>query len=279
MKQLFQIEETIKKRRSIRNYDNRGLSEQQKSEIVNYMNQIENPFQVKVKFHFLETEQLEKGLKLGTYGVIQGAKHYLGITVKNTDFAMEAVGYAFEMLILYATSLGLGTCWLGGTFNRNQFKTAMEISEDEVFPIISPIGSPLEKRTLTDTLVRKIAKSDQRKEWKELFFSSSFENSLLVEEAADYTIALELVRIAPSASNKQPWRIIKDGELFHFFKVQGYGDVFGYDIQSVDMGIAACHFELALEEKQMVGEFYKEQDIKIELPEKTTYSFSWKKCE
>lgn len=279
MEHLFQIEETIKKRKSVRNYEKRSLNEQQRSEIVTYMNQIENPFQVKVKFHFLETELLEKGQKLGTYGVIQGAKDYLGVTVKNTDFAMEAVGYAFEMLVLYATSLGLGTCWMGGTFNRNQFKTAMEISENDVFPIISPIGIPLEKKSLTDTLVRKIAKSDQRKEWKELFFSTSFENILSKEDASDYTTALELVRIAPSASNKQPWRIVKDGELFHFFKVQGYGDVFGYDIQSVDMGIAACHFELALKEKQIVGKFYKEQDIKIELPEKTTYSFSWKKCE
>ena len=279
MEQLFQIEETIKKRKSVRNYEKRNLSEQQRSEIVTYMNQIENPFQVKVKFHFLETELLDKGQRLGTYGVIQGAKDYLGVTVKNTDFAMEAVGYAFEMLVLYATSLGLGTCWMGGTFNRNQFKTAMEISENDVFPIISPIGIPLEKRSLTDTLVRKIAKSDQRKEWQELFFSTSFENILSKEDASDYVTALELVRIAPSASNKQPWRIVKDGELFHFFKVQGYGDVFGYDIQSVDMGIAACHFELALKEKQIVGEFYKEQDIKIELPEKTTYSFSWKKCE
>jgi len=279
MEQLFQIEETIKKRKSVRNYEKRGLSEQQRNEIVTYMNQIENPFQVKVKFYFLETELLDKGQKLGTYGVIQGAKDYLGVTVKNTDFAMEAVGYAFEMLVLYATSLGLGTCWMGGTFNRNQFKTAMEISENDVFPIISPIGIPLEKRSLTDTLVRKIAKSDQRKEWQELFFSTSFENILSKEDASDYVTALELVRIAPSASNKQPWRIVKNGELFHFFKVQGYGDVFGYDIQSVDMGIAACHFELALKEKQIVGEFYKEQDIKIELPEKTTYSFSWKKCE
>ncbi len=279
MEQLFQIEETIKKRKSVRNYEKRGLNEQQRSEIVTYMNQIENPFQVKVKFHFLETELLDKGQKLGTYGVIQGAKDYLGVTVKNTDFAMEAVGYAFEMLVLYATSLGLGTCWMGGTFNRNQFKTAMEISENDVFPIISPIGIPLEKRSITDTLVRKIAKSDQRKEWQELFFSTSFENILSKEDASDYVTALELVRIAPSASNKQPWRIVKDGELFHFFKVQGYGDVFGYDIQSVDMGIAACHFELALKEKQIVGKFYKEQDIKIELPEKTTYSFSWKKCE
>ena len=88
-----------------------------------------------------------------------------------------------------------------------------------------------------------------------------------------------MVEIVSGTHKTISYKFVKDGELFHFFKVQGYGDVFGYDIQSVDMGIAACHFELALKEKQIVGEFYKEQDIKIELPEKTTYSFSWKKCE
>lgn len=29
------------------------------------------------------------------------------------------------------------------------------------------------------------------------------------EEAGNYEAALEMVRIAPSASNKQPWRILK----------------------------------------------------------------------
>lgn len=277
MERIIQVTDIIKQRKSVRNYENKLISEEIKNKIISYMNQIQNPFQVEVHFYFLETEQLNKSQKLGTYGVINGAKDYLGVTVKNTEFAMEAVGYAFETLVLYATSLNLGTCWLGGTFNRNQFKTAMELAEDEVFPVISPLGYSADKRTLTENLVRKIAKSDQRKDWAELFYHHSFEQSLSREEAGDYATALEMVRIAPSASNKQPWRIVKEKDTFHFFKFRGYKEPFGYDIQSVDMGIAACHFELALAEGGIVGEFYKEKQIEIQIPENTEYHFSWKK--
>jgi len=60
-----------------------------------------------------------------------------------------------------------------------------------------------------------------------------------------------MVRIAPSASNKQPWRIVKIEGAWHFFleRTKGYGDGIIFkllklaDIQRLDMGIAMCHFE------------------------------------
>jgi nitroreductase len=62
-----------------------------------------------------------------------------------------------------------------------------------------------------------------------------------------------MVRLAPSASNRQPWRIVRDRQTgdFHFFlrRDAGYGRQLRWlkvlDLQMVDMGIAACHFQLA----------------------------------
>ena len=45
-----------------------------------------------------------------------------------------------ESLILYATSLGLGTCWIGGTFKKGQFAKAIDLKGDEILPIVLPIG-------------------------------------------------------------------------------------------------------------------------------------------
>lgn len=56
------------------------------------------------------------------------------------NMSLEALGYSFESLILYATSLGLGTCWLGGTFDHSGFASAMDLKEGYLFPAISPIG-------------------------------------------------------------------------------------------------------------------------------------------
>ena len=96
------------------------------------------------------------------------------------------------------------------------------------------------------------------------------------EEAGSLAFPLEMVRLAPSASNKQPWRILlKDGD-FHFYedKEPGYSDRFPYDIQRVDMGIAAAHFDFSLKEKGIKGHFNTSSEPELELPNNMEYIFS-----
>ncbi len=66
---------------------------------------------------------------------------------------------------------------------------------------------------------------------------------------------MEMVRLGPSASNKQPWRILLKDAVCHFYeyKEPGYSDRFNYDIQRIDLGIAAAHFDLAVNEKGIKG--------------------------
>ena len=50
---------------------------------------------------------------------------------------------------------------------------------------------------------------------------------------------LETVRLAPSAANRQPWRVVCTADGVHFYKKGSRGmDAGGWDIQKVDMGIA-----------------------------------------
>ena len=68
------------------------------------------------------------------------------------------------------------------------------------------------------------------------------------------------VRQGPSASNKQPWRILKSADRFHLYlqRTRGYRNVFTRmaqvdDMQRIDMGIAMCHFELTARELGLSG--------------------------
>ena len=273
----FSIEETVKARYSTRTYTDQLISIETKENINTYIKTLSNPFSIKVNFKLLEANTSENTEKLGTYGVIKGSTNYIGATVEKSELALEALGYEFEKLILYLTSLGLGTCWLGGTFNRNSFKNAFEIKENEIFPAISPFGYPSKKKRIADSLVRMVAKSDQRKPWSELFYNKTFSNFLSLADAGAYAFPLEMVRLAPSASNKQPWRIVQDGSTYHFYELQakGYSSRFEYDIQKVDLGIAACHFHLAALESDLKGEFKKLEKLDLILPEQTEYIFSW----
>ena len=271
------IEEIIKTRHSVRTYTEQAVPEETKRKILEYIETLANPFEAKAAFKLLESGTASNPAKLGTYGVIKGARNFIGATVKDEAFALEGLGYEFEKLILYITSLGMGTCWLGGTFKRSEFAKAMSVQDGELFPAISPFGYSAGKRSFTDSMFRFVAKSDTRKAWAELFFRQDFSAPLSAAEAGIYQGPLEMVRLAPSASNKQPWRIVKDRNICHFYQNQtpGYSKSFGYDIQRIDMGIAACHFHLTAVENGLEGEFKRLSEPVADLPENTLYKFSW----
>jgi hypothetical protein len=116
-----------------------------------------------------------------------------------------------------------------------------------------------------------------------LFFSETLNCSITPESAGAYLLPLEMVRLAPSASNKQPWRIVRVGDIWHFFlqRTKGYGKgtlVFNIlrlaDLQRVDMGIAMCHFELAARELDLQGSWVIDEP-QLAMPEGTEYTVSW----
>jgi len=270
------IIEVIKKRKSIRTYDNVPLNNQIQEQIEAYINKLSNPWGVKLRYTLVDSQSKERTEKLGTYGVIRNASSFIVVTLTDEEFALEALGYELEELMLYLTSLGIGTCWLGGTFTRGEFAKAVELGAGEIIPVITPIGYPAKNKSLTDKMMRKMSKGDSRKDWDKLFFLKDFDTILTIEEAGKYTEALEMIRLAPSASNKQPWRIVKEGNIFHFFEYStpGYSKAFSYDIQRIDIGIAAVHFQLTVNEKDLEGKFSVLEN-KIATPENIQYKFSW----
>ncbi|GLC82230.1 nitroreductase family protein [Lacrimispora brassicae] len=276
MKMDFPVEKTVKARSSIRTYENRGLSKNEKDQINTYIASLSNPFSIDVTFRLLEKTASSEGEKLGTYGVIKGTENYIGASVANSELALEALGYSFEKLVLYATSLGLGTCWLGGTFNRSGFAAAMNLKEGDLFPCISPIGYPTGKKRMLESLMGWGVKSDQRKQWSELFFKQNFSRPLTKDEAGEFAFPLEMVRLAPSAVNKQPWRIVQDKDMYHFYLARSQkSDNAKIDLPRVDIGIAASHFHLAALEKGLPGTFQKLVKPEIQSQEQVQYVFSW----
>ncbi|MBC3796383.1 nitroreductase family protein [Acetobacterium tundrae] len=276
MKMDFSIEETVKARQSVRTYQNRPLTAADQDKISTYIAGLSNPFAIDVNFHLLENTASADGEKLGTYGVIKGATNYVGVSVAPGELGLEALGYSFEQLVLYCTSLGLGTCWLGGTFDRSGFSAAMKLKTGDLFPVISPIGYPAGKKRVLESVARWAAKSDHRREWNEIFYADDFAHPLTPTAAGDYAFPLEMLRRAPSAVNKQPWRIVQDQNAYHFYEVRPTKESkLGIDIQRTDVGIGACHFHLAAMESDLPGKFEKLEDPGIQATDPVNYLFSW----
>lgn len=281
MKINFNVEDAVNLRSSVRNYDGQKIDDVTMGKIQSFIQSIENPFGNKIKYHLINIEEMKEPKKLGTYGVIQGAKQFIGVTVRQEPSMLEALGYELEVLMLYLATLRIGTCWLGGTFNRKEFAKGVDIKEDELFPVITPLGYAAKKMHFTEVAMRKLIKADQRKGFESLFFKESFKTPLTKESAENMYLPLEMIRLGPSASNKQPWRIVQCKDYIHFFesKNPGYSKAFSYDIQKIDLGIAAAHFDLSIKELGIQGHFVKLSSVDMELPEHVEYVFSWKKDE
>ncbi|HOU15709.1 MAG TPA: nitroreductase family protein [Anaerolineae bacterium] len=227
-----------------------------------------------------EDQQALKGL--GTYGFIKGATGFILGAIPQGQRNQEDFGYVLEHAILYATSLGLGTCWLGGTFTKSRFAARLSLREGELLPAVVATGHCAVKRRFLESVIRQQANADQRLPWERLFFDGAFGVPLNRDAAGPFATVLEMVRIGPSASNKQPWRIVRNGEMWHFFvqRTPGYAkrnqmllDI--ADMQRIDMGIAMCHFALAAEELGLRGA-WTVRDPAIRKPDALTeYIVSW----
>ena len=273
--------DAIYKRSSVRNYADRPVEKEKQDEIRRFLKtKTQGPFGNRVRFELVNLAEAgdQEVKKLGTYGFIKGASLYIVPAIHNHPKAVIDLGYCFETIILHCTDMGLGTCWLGGTFTRANFAQQVNAQEDEICPAISPVGYAHEKKTLRERALRSVAKSDRRKPWEDLFFKVDLNTSLNREEAGAYDIPLECVRLGPSATNNQPWRIVrnKTDDTFHLFlkRTRGYDKMIrSVDLQLIDMGIAMCHFELSARETGLQGG-WKELDVSIDAGD-AAYIASW----
>lgn len=245
------IDALVRGRRSVRTYEERPVSRQELDELCAFLAEVHNPYGLPVEFRLLDGTKRKLSCP-----VVVGTDLFVGAKIKRAPCFNEAVGYSFELLVLYAQSLGLGTVWVGGTMDRAAFEMAMELDEDEVMPCMSPLGYPAGKMSLRETMMRKGVKADERMAFGELFFDGSFAFPLTREKAGKLGHPLEMVRLGPSAVNRQPWRIVLADHAAHFYlkRAKGFGGG-TIDMQKIDMGIALCHFDLAAREAGFTPRF------------------------
>lgn len=280
------IVEVMKARYSVRTYQPVPIEKATRTQLAEFATSRQaGPFGNQPRFALVAASEADRqALKgLGTYGFIKGATGFLVGASQEADHDLEDFGFLMERLILKATDLGLGTCWLGGTFSRSSFAEKIDLQPGEIVPAVASVGYIAERPRAIDALIRQVPRSHGRLPWERLFFAQDFQTPLTKQAAQEYALPLEMVRLGPSASNRQPWRVVQEGTAWHFYlqRSRGYGPTsFGSlwpvaDLQRVDMGIALCHFELAAAESGLSGRWQcREPDIP-KPDDLTEYTATW----
>ena len=112
------ITETITRRFSCRTFSGEALAEKDRVNLAEAaVAMTSGPFGSRLRFALAaatpgDTAALKR---LGTYGMIRGASAFILGAAEPRGMYLEDFGYAMERLILHATGLGLGTCWVGET--------------------------------------------------------------------------------------------------------------------------------------------------------------------
>ena len=240
MKNLYNV---IASRRSIRTFKKQGFKgfEIEKIEsIINQTSAITTPYKTKIIPNFINQVSAESE-KIGTYGFVKNAAAFIAGSIDNELSQIIDFGFIFELLVLQLYELNIGSVWLGGTFNRSTVRKYL--ITDKLVPAVLAIGNP-DDQSFGEKAIRMVVKASNRKSLSEII------TLVGVTSISDkLEKVFEALRLAPSGSNQQPWRITLYQDYFELYllRTPNYAKELNYEMQGLDMGIALAHLKIALE--------------------------------
>lgn len=172
-----------------------------------------------------------------SYGMFNGVKTLIVLSGKKDDENLEEkIGYYGEKIVLKATEMELGTCWVGGSFDRTS--SVFKIKEDNKLICVITVGN-VEEVSFKEKVIYKMVHHSTKP--LEKFYEA--------DESVPgwFTKGIEAVQKAPSALNKQPVKFKYENGIV----TASVDDSQEYRL--IDLGIAKCHFEIAAEGRFKIG--------------------------
>lgn len=165
-----------------------------------------------------------------SYGMFTGVRNYIGLIDNPKDANQkEKLGYYGELIVLAATMLGLGTCWVGGSFDRKS--CPFRLGEGESIACVIALGNPAPQLGFREKFISGITHRKVKKAG-DMFTA--------LGEVPDWFMAgMRSVEKAPSAVMRQPVKFTYDNSVV----TASVPDISDTGM-ALDLGIAKAHFEI-----------------------------------
>ncbi len=226
---MLTLKEAIDVRKSHRNYTGTPLTAEQASELEALVARINEESGLSVKLI-----QNSPSFFKNSFTGVQGASSYFALIGQKKDiYLLERVGYYGEQIVLSATAMGLGTCWVSVYLSNDN--SPCEVADDETLVMVIAVGEVAEEITFDDEFARNRQHRSSR--------PIGYFYDAIGEVPAWFIEGMEAVAKAPSHQNTQPVKFFYKQD-----KILAYVDGVPA-IQNVDLGIAECHFEVATGKK------------------------------
>jgi hypothetical protein len=229
-------------RRSIRNYATDSLPDNLLEQLEKFVRHMYLPFPHEGQITII-SQQIEKSIFY-----YPSPRDYAAFIAPKTIIDQAKLGFAGELFILFAVSLGLSTCWMGHFNTRLANQAVFNNSDgDEHFKIFcaTPLGTQSQKKGLLTTLSARLF--SKKKGVAEHLTADSIPLATIPEPILT---ALDLACKAPSALNNQCWyssvKKTTSGHEIVIGKPRGYRHI-KWPYVNIDVGTAAAHFWAGME--------------------------------
>ena len=216
------MRDAIEKRFSVRGYTGESLDGEKIEKIKFLINKYNEQSGLDIQFVEDGSKAFDSARK--TYGMFRNVRSVIVFKGKaELEHLDEKAGFYGEALLLDLVDMGLGTCWVGGTFDKESFSCP----ENERIVIVMTVGEYQKQNMKEKFILAQLHK--KRKAW-ETRIDADTDIPDWVKEG------IEAVVLAPSAVNSQkPHFNYRNGEL----SVNIPDD---HSMTKVDLGIAKYHF-------------------------------------
>ena len=215
------LTEAITARHSVRQYLNKPIEAEKIEAIQKRIALCNREGGVHFQLVTNEPKAFRNSIDWASYGKFQNVSNYIAIIAPKGNDGSVIAGYYGEKLVLLIQSLGMNTCWVGGTFKKVKDVYAIGTGEELKCVISLGYGATQGKQHPQKKTFADVAQAQEPvPEW----FKKGVESALL----------------APTAVNQQKFKfILHDGnrvEAVAKFSLIGYSHL--------DLGIAKYHFEV-----------------------------------
>ena len=225
----------VYKRKSVRKYSGQ-ITKEEFAQIEAYLHQVKplNP-EIKVEYEIVPCKETNCKFN-GEYCLI--------VYSEQANLWLANIGYMLEQWDLYLATLNVGVCWYGMGKVEQTERNGLK------YGIMLCFG--------------KCDEEDFRKDGSEFNRKKASE---IWKGATDGKLA-EIVRLAPSAVNSQPWKVEQEGDTLKVYRVKGNTPVLSGVLfkhwNKVDIGIFLAFLEVALESQgyTFTRELHQDTDSK-----------------
>lgn len=212
---------TIFQRRSIRNYNQQPLDEPTLNKIKKQFEVLKPLYEdIKTEFIVLTSEDVNQRM-------MKKAPHYIAAFSERKEGYLTNIGFMLQQMDLYLSMNGIGACFQGIPSVKKHVLKSTELK----FIILLAFGEANEQ------LHRLDISEFKRKSFQEI--SNNTEAREIIEAA----------RMAPSATNSQPWYFTGDSNTINAYikKPNVLKRIMAGKYPPIDLGIALYHLNIAAE--------------------------------